>query len=324
MLKFNIGFRGGKVYMNFKETRCVFKEDTHQYFLVDARTGEVIKELISVTTLMKKHEIAPNYNNVPTETLKAKAEYGSLVHKELENYIKDGEIGFSQELQDFIDWQSENDFAAHKSEFIVYNDIVAGTVDLLGEQRLAIDDSCNILGDFKTTATLHEDAVSWQLSIYAYLYKRMFGGTIDALKAFHFNNGLNVVDIKPKPVEEIEKLLEAEANGEKYEPKQLEVAEVLLNQVVEAEEKIKNFELLKKEVEKQADVLRQQLMDAMKQQGIKTFDNGKMRITYTPPTTRETPDNKRLAEEMPEIAKKYTKVGAVKEKLTITIRKEGK
>ena len=60
-----------------------FKEDTHRYF--DLKTG---KELISVTTLLRKHGLAPNYGNVDPQVLKAKAERGKLIHLEIEKYIK--------------------------------------------------------------------------------------------------------------------------------------------------------------------------------------------------------------------------------------------
>lgn len=321
MLNFDMEYLGDKVVMEIQETKCIFKEDTHQYFLVDAQSGEVIKELISVTTLLRKHGLAPDYSGIPTATLEAKAEYGKLVHKELENYIKSGEIGFTSELADFMSYCKENDFAPIDSEFIVYNDVVAGTVDLYGDIQYAVDDGVNIMGDFKTTATLHKEAVSWQLSLYAYLYRRQFGGYVDIIKAFHFNNGLKVVDIPFKPNDEIEKLLEAERNGEIYKGQQLVIAEDLLQQVAAAEEKIKNFELLKKEVESQAEELKKQLVEAMRDQSIKSFENDNIKITYVAPTTRETIDSAKLKKELPEIAEQYKKISNIKDSVRITLKK---
>ena len=43
-----------------------FKEDTHEYFNGD-------KKLISVTQLMRKHGLAPNYDGIPDAVLRAKA-----------------------------------------------------------------------------------------------------------------------------------------------------------------------------------------------------------------------------------------------------------
>lgn len=320
MLNFDMWYKGGKVYMEFNETKCVFREDTHQYFLVDVKTGEVIKELISVTTLLKKHGLSPDYSAVPSETLKKKAEYGKLVHKELEQYIKDGEIGFTQELQDFISWSNENHFKAVDSEFIVYNDIVAGTVDLLGAQQIAVDDEIEILGDFKTTATLHKDTVSWQLSLYAYLYDKQYGKMVKELKAFHFNEGLKVVDIDFIPTSEIEKLLEAEANGEIYQARQLEITTDLKAQIIAAEEAIKHFDLQKKEAEANAEKLKQMLLEKMREENIKSFEDERIKITYVAPTTRETIDSARLKKELPEIAEQYKKISNVKDSVRITLK----
>ena len=319
MLNFDMTYKGGKVYMGIKETKCIFKEDTHQYFLVDVETGECVKELISVTTLLKKHGLSLDYSAVPSETLKAKAEYGTLVHKEIEQYIKHGEIGFTQELQDFMEYNKASDFDPIDSEFIVHNDIVAGTVDLLSGQTY-IDDECLIMGDFKTTATLHKETVSWQLSLYAYLYKKQYGISINMLQAFHFSDGLKVVDIPFQPLEEIEKLLEAERNGEIYQGRQLAVAEDLLLQVAAAEQKIKDFELLKKEVESQAELLKQQLIEAMRTQGIKSFENDSLKITYIEPSTRETIDSARIKKELPEVAEQYKKISNIKDSVRITLK----
>ena len=313
MLDFEMTYKDGKVYMAINETKCIFKEDTHQYFLVDCKTGEIIKELISVTTLLSKHGLAPDYSGVPSDTLKAKADYGKLVHSEIEKYIKDGEIGFTSELQEFIDHCEKTALEPIRSEFIVHNDIVAGTVDLSGAYGEGL-----ALVDYKTTATLHKEAVRWQLSLYDYLG----GNTADILQAFHFASPLKVVDFEPIPLEEIKKLLECERNGEIYKPKQLTVAGDLLAQVAEAETQIKKFELLKKEVEAKAEVLKQKLIEAMRAQSIKSFENESLKITYVEPTTRETIDSKKLKAEMPEIAAKYTKTSKVKDSVRITLKGE--
>ncbi len=296
-------------------SKCLFVEEDHKYFLID-ENGVETKELISVTTLMRKHGLAPDYGGVPSETLQAKAEYGKLIHKELEDYITQGEIGFSSELTDFINYIDVHDFYPKDSELLVYDDFVAGTIDLTG-----FDPAHGfILADFKTTATLHKEAVSWQLSIYAYLFEKQFDTQIDGLQAFHFSNGLKVVDIERKPVEEIEKLLDAEKNGEIYEQKQLVVAGELVEQLADAEATIKHFELQKKEAEANAEQLRQALLEAMRAQGVKSFENARLKITYVAPTTRETIDDAKLKKELPEIAEQYKKISKVKDSVRITLK----
>ncbi|MBQ5929166.1 MAG: hypothetical protein IIX02_00060 [Clostridia bacterium] len=306
MLDFEMTYKDGKVYMEVKETKCIFKEDTHQYFLVDCKTGEVIKELISVTTLLRKHGLAPDYSGVPSETLKAKAEYGNLVHSEIEKYIKDGEIGFTSELQEFIEHCEKTALKPIRSEFIVHNDIVAGTVDLAGEYNEML-----AYIDYKTTATLHKEAVRWQLSLYDYLG----GSAAERLQAFHFASPLKVVDLEPIPLDEIEKLLECERNGEKYQPQQL---------VVEAEllARLADLQLSKKAIEDEEAEIKQQLLEAMRAQGIGKHETDLLRISYIEPSTREVLDGKKLKAEMPEIAAKYTKTSNVKDSVKVAFKGE--
>lgn len=279
-----------------------FREETHEYFLDG-------KKLISVTQLMRKHGLAPSYDAVPEEVLKAKAERGTLIHKEIEDYIKNGEIGFTTELAEFIYHIIDNKIVPCLSEAIAYNDIVAGTVDLLFTDHT--------IADIKTTATLHKEAVSWQLSIYSYL----LGCVAQRGQAYHFNaeGKLNVVDIPLKPVAEVERLLDCERRGEIYK-QELTVSNTQLAELVEVESLIKRIEEQKKAAEAQATELRAQLMQAMEANGVTSFENENIKITYVAPTTRTAIDSTKLKKELPEIAEKYTKTSNVKASLRITLK----
>lgn len=286
-----------------------FREDTHQYFLDG-------KKLISVTQLMRKHGLAPSYDGVPDEVLRAKAERGTLIHKELEDYIKNGEIGFTSELEAFMYYINNNNIKPIESEFIVYNDVCAGMVDLF-----SLDDGELTIADYKTTATLHKNAVSWQLSIYAYLHGTATGNWAWKAKAYHFiaEGALKVVDIPLKPFEEVERLLECERNGEIYK-QDLIVNETALAELVEVENLIKTIEAQKEKAEEQAKQLRQALMQAMLDNGVTSFENERIKITYVAPTTRSNIDKAKLEKDLPEIAKKYTKTSNVKASLRITLK----
>ncbi len=289
-----------------------FKEDTHQYFLGDT-------ELISVTTLMRKHGLAPNYNGVPSEVLRAKAERGSLIHEEIEQYIKNNNIGFTVELQNFIKYINDTNTEIIKSEFYVYNNIVAGTTDLL------LYKGGYIIADIKTTASLHKEAVSWQLSIYRNLLKAI-NPSIEIQKgqAYHFdkNGNLNVVDIELKPFNEVERLLECERLGTIYEEPVLDLTSdnLELMQLIAVEEFIQEIELKKKAAEERQKELRAKLLEAMEQNGVKKFENNSISITYVAPTTRNSIDSTKLKKDMPEVYEKYTKTSDVKASLKIKLK----
>ena len=283
-----------------------FDAEKHEYF-----DGE--KRLISVTQLLRKHGLAPDYSGVSDAVLNAKAERGTLIHSEIEDFIKNGE--FTSELSAFIDVCAENDVNPLESEKIVYNDVVAGKFDLLCEER-----GKTVLVDYKTTATLHKDSVSWQLSIYKNLYEGMTGKKIDELKVYHFTNGgLRVVDVPEKPQAEVERLMQCEREGTQF-TQSVTVSEKALAELAEVESLIKTIEEQKKEAQARSEQLRAAIMAAMKENGVLSLDNDRMKITYVAPYSRTSVDSARLKKDHPEIYSEYQKSTTVKESLKITIK----
>lgn len=284
-----------------------FDEATHRYF-----DGE--KELISVTTLMRKHGLAPDYSAVRSDVLQAKAERGTLIHKEIDDLIKKGEIGFTREVAAFDDYMGKIGCDVIDNEFVVYNDICAGTADLLLRDRTGF----YIIADIKTTATLHRDAVAWQLSIYNYLdgWKATKG------QAFHFNadGELNVVDIQLKPKEEIERLFDCERSGEIYKTELSTIDEKQLTKLQKFESIIAEAEAMKKAAEEQRDEIKAAIMAAMEENGVKTFETDHIKLTYVAPTIRTTIDTAKLKKELPEVAEKYNKTSETKASLRITLK----
>lgn len=286
-----------------------FNEATHEYFLDG-------KKLISVTQLMRKHGLAPDYSAVNQAVLTAKAERGTLIHKEIEQFIKKSEVGFTNELNAFIEYIWKSGVKVIQSETIAFNDIVAGTADLVLEDA----NGDRIIADIKTTATLHKESVSWQLSIYAKLLEQ-HGCTKG--QAFHFDadGNLKVVDIPLKPIAEVERLLDCERDGVKFYSA-LQVSQMALSELYSLEAYIEHCEQQKKQTEERAKELREMLLDEMEKQGVKTFENERIRLTYVAPQTRSTIDSARLKKDHPEIAEKYQKQTSVKASLKITLKGE--
>lgn len=287
-----------------------FDEANHQYFLV-GKDGE--KELISVTTLLKKHGLTPDYSFVNENVLEAKADRGTIVHKELEAYIKNGEVGFTSELEIFINFCLTNNITPKQSEFIVFNNDIAGTVDITGTIGKE-----TFLGDFKTTSSLNKEAVSWQLSLYQYLTGKKF----DKLICFHFKdeNSLRSVEISPIPTEEIERLIECESNFVLYERKSLEIDFVDAEKILSVQRALKTLDLKKKELEDQEKEMKQALIKKMEENGVKSIDNDLFKITYVEGYERESIDSTRLKKEKPEIAAEYIKSSTVKASVRITLK----
>lgn len=63
----------------------------------------------------------------------------------------------------------------------------------------------------------------------------------------------------------------------------------------------------KKKIEDQEKAIKEKLMKAMEQYGVKKFDNDSVSFTYIAPTVENRLDSKSLKAEMPDVAAKYTK-----------------
>lgn len=296
--------------------RVIFRESDHTYWLGD-------KQLISVTQLLKKHGLATNYTGVSEEVLEKAANKGTLIHKEIEDYIKTGAVGFTSELSDYIDITAELGFAAEDSEIIlpageipedkVGEYFYAGTADLIGK----IGDGY-VLADLKTTAKVDKRAYAWQLA----LYERLCGVKFDSLYIFHLGKNSKAIQIERISDAEVDRLLECERNGEIYSEPGLVIANELLARAQEAEFELKRAEEVKKEAEATAKEYRQKLYEAMQRQNVSSWETAdkSMLITCVAPSVKTSIDSTKLKKEMPEIAEKYSKTSIVSGYVKITIR----
>ena len=248
---------------------AIFNKENHTYTL----DGKI---LISVTQLMRKHGLAPDYSGINEAVLQRKAERGTLIHEEIERYIKHGELGFTSEQDDFIGFAKELGLKNMRSEQIVNNDLVAGTIDLMAE-RVAGKATIKVLADYKTGTTVDKEAVRWQLS----LYERLSGEKFDEFYAFHLCEKSKYILLEHIPAEEVEKLLECERKGEKYKPRTLVVPSELLEKAEQAERAVKVAEAAKKAADASAAEIRAQLIAAMEAQGIKSFETADKSMLIT-------------------------------------------
>lgn len=297
--------------------KVIFNEENHTYTLGD-------KTLISVTQLLKKHGLSTDYSGVDAEILERAAHKGSAVHKEIEEYIKSGDVGFTSELSDYIELAKDLHFEADESEFVLpFQDIpddeidkyiCAGTADLIG--------TCNgkeaTIIDIKTTQKVDMRSCAWQLS----LYERLAGVVFSKMYIFHLGKKSKAIPIKHIPATEIDRLLECERNGEIYHEPVLAVSSDLIACAEAAERELKLAEAEAKAAKATAEKYRQQLYEAMGQQGVSSCETAdkSMLVTRIGPSTKTTIDSERLRADLPEIAERYEKVSAVKGYVRITIR----
>ena len=293
-----------------------FDENLHKY-TVDG------KEVISVTQLLQKHKITPSYDAVDKELLRVASERGTLIHEEVEKWIESGESGFTEEAEHICKYLHDEVYWGDDilSEQMVANDVVAGRFDLLfldSKKRL-------VLADIKTGNSKHLYGWTWQLSLYKYLYERMYNKKIEYLVIYWAkNDGMTVIPCAYVGDDKIENLLKAEREGRLISDVDLGVSEEELEDLTELMEEIKVKENELKLMKEKVDKVKEILYGTMEKEGVKTVDRGNLKITYVAPSTRVSVDSKKLEKEEPEIYKKYVKTTTVAGSIKITLMEEKK
>lgn len=284
-----------------KNTQVFFDDITHTY------TTEDLKRLLGVTGLMKKHGLSADYSGIPDAILQKAADRGTTIHQDIDHFNKTGNI-LSDEVRAF----AELNLSVLESEYLVSdNKTVASSIDIV---------LCDCsLADLKTTSQLHYGPLSWQLSIYAYLFELQNPGlTVPSLYAIHIKGGKAMkVGVDRLPKEDIERLFECEASGRRF-TNDTELTAIdhqaisYISAITEIIQKIKTLEQQKKEYERNIE-------DLFNTLGVNRWETERFIISKGSDYTRNTLDVKALEADQTEIYKKYMKQvvvsGAIKTKL---------
>lgn len=298
-----------KIYKEAINVNVSFDEEKHRY--INNVNG---RELISVTQLLSKHGLAPDYSGVTTSKLNECADFGTRVHKAIENYNKRKQITDANDftMKYYIDWYRNNNIECLASEYIVANDIIAGTFDFIfNYDDVDGDERYLTLVDVKTTSTIHTEAVSWQLSIYRNLlgYRELKNGSV-----LVFDKQTSRVEektIKLKSWEEVEALIQAERENVIYQPQLKDLQAV--KSLTDLQIMLDQYKERQKQVEAQMQEFKDKIIEEMQQRGIKKceFETeiGKITFTLVDEAKKESVDVNRLKKDfMPvyEVCKKTT------------------
>lgn len=293
-----------------------FIDKLHAY-VVD---GEVAD--ITVTELLRKHGISPDYSFVKTEILTAAADEGTARHAELENIAKGGEPTsiYGVALQEWFAGKDAFDLLPERRCALKGAFTLAGTADIIGHT-----DDFTFLGDYKFTSTFHKSAVTWQVNLYDYMIRKSEGlPGANKFFGFHFKDGkMKVYELPKIPDEEIEKLLKAEENGELYNPVKLTTTSELQKQWENAEQTLIAVETQYKAAQEQAKALREEMCKLMKEQGVKSFETDNLKLTFVDESERTTVDSKKLQAEFPEIYDQVKKTSKINATVRVTVKKNG-
>lgn len=293
--------------------RVTFIEESHQYFI-----GK--KELKGVTGTLIKKAFPDTYKNIPESVLMKAAERGGLIHNTFETFcsIFDADLkqypNPTEELLAFHSMLVAYDLHYVASEYLVTDgENFASAID-----GIFADNEGNIyLVDYKTTATLHYDNVSLQLSIYAKWFEEQNPDLkVKEIVCMWFKNGQSKFQPLPRVADwQIDDLIAAYlADDAEYQYK-VEVPEYF--SALEQEYRLITARMDALKI-KQDDLKEQmmKMMEANKQKSIKTNIGS---YSYVESTTKRTLDMKLFKEKYPNAYEKLTKVSISKPSIRIKL-----
>lgn len=294
--------------ITLNQSPVIFNELDHTYTLDD-------KSLNGVTSILNRQLFADKYSGISDEILNKAAEYGKGVHESIELYDSLG-IGEDEDaVKSYIKLCQKEGLTRLDNEYLISdNDYVASSIDV-------VFDDCS-LADIKTTSHLDEEYVSWQLSIYAYLFEMqnpdLQANRLLAIWIPKARYGKpKVVEVPRKPVSEVIRLIEADKAGQQYVPSVASTTEITIaNDVVQ--EVIRIERELKELKDKQTE-LREGLLKQMQDHNVKSFKTDGLSLTRKLATTKTSLDSKMLQEKYPDIYNECLKTSEVKESLLIKI-----
>lgn len=299
--------------MKLVKSKVRFDEEQHRYFL-----GE--KELSGITGTLIKKAFPDTYKGIPDAVLAKAAERGSVVHQNLELFdtVFNSDVNIMHsvlpEVKDYNEMIISYGLHHVDSEYLVTdNENFASAID-----KVLADNEGNIyLADIKTTATLHYDNVSLQLSIYAKWFEEQNPDLkVKEIVCMWFKNGQSKFQPLPRVSDEqIDELINAYlADDAEYQYK-VEVPEQF--SALEQEYRLITARMDALKI-KQDDLKEQimKMMEANKQKSIKTNIGS---YSYVAATTKKTFDTKLFKDTEPEHYEYYLKETTTKPSIRIKL-----
>jgi desulfoferrodoxin (superoxide reductase-like protein) len=277
------------------------------------------KLLSGITGMIDRQINGGKFASMDKEFLRPYAEFGKLVHNEIENYFTVGIVPTTMEALAFIHWAQSNmrsDGVGATEYTVTDNEHFATNIDFVENKEGFYN-----LYDFKTSAQLNLDTLSWQLSICAELFNLQNGFYPTKLFGVHLRGDkCNVVEVEQKPKDAVFKLLEAETQGQAFVmPYTTEKAEI--RQLLDLEQAIIRIKQEADYYEEQKKLLLDGIADEMDKSGLKRFETDTLIITKVLPTISESIDTKRMKTELSEdIWKPFLKTTEKKGYIKLTIK----
>lgn len=148
--------------IELKQSGVIFNEVDHTYtFLGSLLSG--------VTSLLHRTLFASKYRGISAEVLAKAAAYGHNIHEQIELVDTLGVVSQTPAVQAYLQMKADLKLTTLANEYLVSDEqYIASSIDIV------FDDLT--LADIKTTSRLDMEYLSWQLSMYAYLFELQNAG----------------------------------------------------------------------------------------------------------------------------------------------------
>ena len=284
-----------------KNSNIIFDKENHTYKLGD-------DYLQGITGLLNKHLFPNKYAKVPSEILKKAASKGSFIHECCELVDTLGIIPNVLEAQNYIKLKEKNNLTTIANEYLVTDcKNFASAIDVV------LDDYS--LADIKTTAEFDSEYVSWQLSIYAYLFE-LQNPTLKVNKLFGIwlrDTTAELIQVDKISSELVKELLQCELDNKLFVNP---LVKKIPDKVFILEEELINLDTQFKEIDIKKKALLESLLDEMEAENADKWETSRIRLTRRKATLTERFDSKSFKEVNPDLYSQFVKISPVKSSIT--------
>jgi hypothetical protein len=281
------------------------QEGLHKYVLD-------LEELTGVTTILEQVMFRDKYTGIDDAVLRNAADRGTAIHAAVQAYMMGVDYELDPDLQPYeldarVAWDAwiadaeRREMRAVAVEYLVSDcKEVASKIDVVRK----VGDGKYAIADIKTTYQIDIEYVSWQLSVYKYLFEHQNPNSeVVEMQVFWYNcreKMWQIREIQDKGTAEVERLLDAWRKGEYWGmpmPADTEYPAPLLN----IGQMYAEMEIAVKDATARRDEFRDRMLAAMTDAGIEQVKVEGFTCTLVGESERKGFDYKRLIEEHPEL-----------------------
>lgn len=290
----------------------VFNEEGHTYHLDG-------KELQGVTGILTRRLFPDKYAGVDEEVLAKAAARGTAIHRYCQIYDELGIVTEgSVEVSNYARLRDAQGLIPVQREYIVTDgEHYASKIDAVYQGK----NGGVVINDLKTTYRLDKEYVSWQLSIYAWMFERMNPGIpVEGLTATWLHDDKSqYVDIERKDNSLVEALLAADINDEPFEyyRASYDVPEYISS----VQRELANIDMSMKMLKARQDKLRAEILAKMGDDHAVTIKTDIATFSRVAETKKYVFDEKHFMENHRDLYEQYcTKERVTKEQLKILFK----